>query len=102
MTSDESIAMSTLLPHLPFLPLLSSEKKGWEGVVVNHFRLPPCEVPEHLVTRHRIIVELGHPIRVEGRQNGHVQKERFLRGDVSYVPPGTQCGARWEEVRDML
>src|SRR5262245_17219491 len=102
MTRDNSIVMSTLVPHLPFSPLLSSEKHGWEGLVVNRYRLPPFEVPEHLVTRHRIIVELGRPIRVEGKQNGRLQKARFLRGDVSYVPPGTQCGAHWEEARDML
>src|SRR5262249_11063881 len=45
---------------------------------------------------------LGRPIKVEGTQNGRVQTERLLRGDVSYVPPGTQCGARWQEARDML
>jgi AraC family transcriptional regulator len=102
VTSDNSIAMSTLLPHLPFPPLLSSEKKGWEGFVVNRYCLPPFEVPEHPMTGHRIIVELGRAIKIEGRQNGHLQKERFLRGDVSYVPPGTQCGAHWEEAREML
>jgi len=94
--------MSNLLPYLPFPPLLSSEEKGWEGFVVSRYRLPPFEVPKHLVTRHRIIVELGHPIRVEGRHNGRLQKGRFLRGDVSYVPPGVQFEARWEEVRETL
>src|SRR5262245_34089376 len=94
--------MSRLLPHLPFRPILSSEEKEWEGFAVIRHRLPAFEVPESPLTRHRLQIQLGRPIKLEAIQNGRLLKGRFLNGDLLYTPPAARYGARWEEEREVL
>ncbi len=94
--------MSRLLPHLPFPPILSSEEKEWEGFAVIRHRLPAFEVPERSLTRHRIQIQLGRPIKLEASQEGRLLKGRFLNGDLIYTPSEVQYGARWEEERELL
>jgi len=94
--------MSRLLPHLPFPPILSSEEKEWEGFAVIRLRLPAFEVPESPLTRHRVQIQLGRPIKLEASQNGRLLKGRFLNGDLIYTPPEVRYGARWEEEREVL
>jgi len=94
--------MSRLLPHLPFPPILSSEEKGWEGFAVIRHRLPAFEVPERPLTRHRVQIQLGRPIKLEAIQNGRLLKERFHNGDLIYTPPEARYGARWEEEREFI
>ncbi len=93
--------MSKLLPHLPSAPMLSSEEKVWEGFVVSRYRMPPFEIPEHLTTAHRIAIH-GRPIKLEASQDGQPLRQRFLKGDLTYTPPGVQFGARWGEERETL
>ena len=94
--------MSRLLPHLPFRPILSSEEKEWEGFAVIRHRLPAFEVSERPLTRHRVQIQLGRPIKVEAIQNGRLLKERFHNGDLIYTPPDARYGARWEEEREFI
>jgi AraC family transcriptional regulator len=94
--------MNNLLPHLPFRPILSSEEKEWEGFAVIRHRLPAFEVPERPLTRHRVQIQLGRPIKLEAIQNGRLLKGRFLNGDLVYTPPQVRYGARWEEEREIL
>jgi AraC family transcriptional regulator len=94
--------MSRLLPHLPFPPILSSEEKEWEGFAVIRHHLPAFEVSERPLTRHRIQIQLGRPVKLEASQNGCLLKGRFLNGDIIYTPPKVLYGARWEEVREVL
>ena len=94
--------MSRLLPHLPFRPILSSEEKEWEGFAIIRHRLPAFEVSERSLTRHRVQIQLGRPIKVEAIQNGRLLKERFHNGDLIYTPPDARYGARWEEEREFI
>lgn len=77
------------------MPLASSRLRGWNGIVVEHYRTHNVDVvaqsPAALVTVH-----LGPPLAlVQAARRKRIHRRRITKGDVTITPPSTVKGWRY-------
>ena len=95
-------ALKQKLKHLEEKPIFSSESMSWRGFGISKHRLPPGKSPERLAAGHYIVVQLNNSVKMDIEISGSRYKGRFLKGDVSYAPPGIWCRSTWEQEREVL
>ncbi|KAF3884562.1 MULTISPECIES: helix-turn-helix domain-containing protein [Nostocales] len=79
------------------LPILSSQSRGWENIVVEQFQHPPGEARCHYSQEHAIYLSLSsRPIRLLQVHEGQTYAGMYAKGDISITPAKTQCFARWD------
>lgn len=74
-----------LLQAFPQLPLLSSEKLGWEAIHIHYHRQPAWDMPEHCPTQHVIAVQ-HQERKLERMLDGRKQSEWLTEGDILIIP----------------
>lgn len=84
MTKD---TLGNLPLHLPLQPLLSSQKTGWEGILVERHCQLPCEIPEHSVPGHIISFHLSGQAELKKvTADGRFRRDILTSGNVCINP----------------
>ncbi len=83
-------------------PIVSSARAGWDGILVEKYRLPASET--HEVSPHYgISIQLGHPFELEWRLDGRrLHRTQMSRGDVSITPRAMVTQGRWHKAIECL
>jgi AraC family transcriptional regulator len=86
-----------VLKLYPEVPLLSSDRAGWDGVQLQYHRHPPHRMAENYAKQHRIIIHdrSPSPPLVEETIERRLQNRQFSDGDVTFVPAGVISSAAW-------
>jgi AraC family transcriptional regulator len=80
------------------LPILSSQKRGWEHILVEQFQHPPGEASCHLNDEHAICLSLApRPVPLLLKQGSKTRSGLYGKGDISITPAKTTFFARWDE-----
>ncbi|MGG6262977.1 helix-turn-helix domain-containing protein [Leptolyngbya sp. AN03gr2] len=81
----------------PEMPLLSSDRAGWNGVQLRYHRHPPYQLAKNYSQQHRIIIHdrSPSPPMVEEMIEHRFQTKQFNHGDVTIVPANTLNAAYW-------
>jgi AraC family transcriptional regulator len=81
--------------------LLSSAAAGWRGIVVEHHRLEPQELPEHYVAGHGLAVSTGRAPIAFGWKDGKRWREGALNpGEFHLLTHGELNQPRWLQTFD--
>jgi AraC family transcriptional regulator len=95
-----------VLKLYPEVPLLSSDRAGWDGVQLQYHRHPPHRMAENYAKQHRIIIHDSvkprlrqrspSPPLVEETIERRLQNRQFSDGDVTFVPAEVINSAAWD------
>ena len=78
-------------------PILSSQKQGWENIIVEEFQHPPGEGSSHYNDEHTICLSLApRPVRLLQIKGGRTHVGLYGKGDISITPAKTPFFARWD------
>lgn len=79
------------------LPVLSSQKRGWENILVKQFQNPPGEALCHFSDEHAICLSLApRPVRFLHIKEGKTYAGLYGKGDISITPAKVPLFARWD------
>jgi AraC family transcriptional regulator len=79
------------------LPILSSQDRGWEHILVEQFQHPPGETECHLSDEHSICLSLApRPVPLLLMQGSKIRSGLYAKGDISITPAKTPFFARWD------
>ncbi|MEG3844950.1 AraC family transcriptional regulator [Microcoleus sp. herbarium14] len=83
---------------LPNLPIISSNKAGWDKIQLAFHRQPAFFVPEYSPQHHVICVNTGNPITLERTVDGRSQKSYALAvGDIGIYPANLRQTLQWHQ-----
>lgn len=92
-----------LLQIFPLLPLLSSQKLGWDGIYVQSCRLPAWETPEHCSAHHVISVHNSkQAAQAERMLDGHSQNEQISDGEILLLPANVRHRCVWKQEINLI
>ena len=81
---------------LPKLPVISSDKAGWDKLQLAFLRQPAFFMPEHSPQHHVICVNTGNPITLERTVDGKSQTIDALPvGDIGIYPANLRQTFQW-------
>ena len=81
---------------LPKLPVISSDKAGWDKLQLAFLRQPAFFMPEHSPQHHVICVNTGNPITLERTVDGKSQTIDALPvGDIGIYPANSRQRFQW-------
>lgn len=83
-------------------PILSSEKAGWNNILVEYWHMPAHELPPQLLPDYIINIHFKRPARREVVWDGRLLSKRFTHGEITILPPGLQCKGACLEDSDFL
>ena len=84
-------------------PITCRRKASWEGIRLEHYRLPPGELPEHCHREHVVMISLSEGARVELRTaTGSRISGTQHKGNVCVLPAGLEHTARLENASEHL
>ena len=79
------------------LPVLSSQARGWENILVEQFQQPPGEGNCHYSDEHTIYLSLApRPIRLVLIHSGKTHAGLYAKGDMCVIPAKTRVFVRWD------
>ena len=82
--------------------ILSSARAGWEGIVVEQFRLPPLELQDNVAANHLLTLKLSAPSRLDWKEGSRSPNKMFCPGDVCVTPSQALRRLRWEDNVELL
>ena len=83
-------------------PILSSEKAGWNNILVEYWHMPAHELPPQLLPDYVINIHFKGPARTEVVWDGRLLSKRFTHGEITILPPGLNCKGACLEDSDFL
>jgi AraC family transcriptional regulator len=75
---------------------IKSYETGLKGLRLRHAGLPACELPEHYVQQHVMVISLKPEFGSERRLGDRLKTEDINVGDVSLLPAGINC---WQNIK---
>ena len=85
------------IPAAPEGAVLSGSGGDWRGIVAEHQQLKPMEMPPHLVVGHRLIIQLGSPLRFEWKNNARWNQRVYPTGSFALQSDGDFHAPRWHQ-----
>jgi AraC family transcriptional regulator len=82
---------------LPHPPILASDCANWKNIQFAHFRQPPCDVPEHMSSRHIICLNVGKPVRLEQVVDEQNETVYSVPGDLAIYPAYLSQQFHWDK-----
>jgi AraC family transcriptional regulator len=87
----------TQQPETTCLPILSSQDKGWENILVEQFQHPPGEGNTYYSNEHALCLSLApRPVRFLQIKGGKTHTSLYGKGDISITPAKVPFFARWD------
>ncbi|MBD2744719.1 AraC family transcriptional regulator [Coleofasciculus sp. FACHB-1120] len=83
-------------------PMLSSSRKLWSAMSLEHHYLPPGETLEYSLKQFVITINLGQSFQVERAVNRHLQTGLMFTGSVGLCPMHTPQAIRWDREANVL
>jgi AraC family transcriptional regulator len=81
---------------LPNLPIISSNRAGWDKIQLAFHRQPAFFIPEYSPQHHVICVNTGNPIILERTVDGRSQTSYALAvGDIGIYPANSRQTLQW-------
>jgi AraC family transcriptional regulator len=77
--------------------LLSSVEAGWRGITVELHRLPPMEMPEHVLRGHRLVALAESPVEMEWKRGRTWGRGTLGPDTFSLQDNGDTNAPRWRE-----
>ncbi|MCU0536970.1 MAG: AraC family transcriptional regulator [Hydrococcus sp. Prado102] len=78
-------------------PVLSSQDRGWENILVEQFQNPQGEASCHFSDEHAICLSLApRPVRFLQIKGGKTHTGLYGKGDISITPAKIPFFARWD------
>ncbi|MBE7383397.1 MAG: helix-turn-helix transcriptional regulator [Leptolyngbya sp. SIO1E4] len=90
-------ADNTLPVIFPNAPVLASDRTGWKNICFAHFRQPPCEVPDHVSSKHVICMNVGKPVQLQQAIDGRHEAVDSVPGDLGIYPAHLSQQFSWAE-----
>lgn len=90
-------AQNKLALILPKSPIVVSDGSNWGNIHFAHFQQPPCEVPEHVSSRHTVCMNVGKPVRLEQVVDGQRKVVDSIPGDLAIYPADLSQQFRWDK-----
>jgi len=85
-------------PEATYSPILSSQHRGWENILVSQFCHPPGEATCHFHDEHTVCLSLAsRPVRSLHRKGGKALAGLYGKGDISITPATVPLFAQWED-----
>jgi AraC family transcriptional regulator len=84
------------------VPMLSSEKAGWNNILVEYWQMPAHELPPQLLSDCIINLHFKHPTKAEIIWDGRLLSKNFTHGEITILPPGMSCKGISLEESDFL
>ena len=79
------------------LPILSSQDRNWENIVVEQFQHPAGEGRIYYNNEHAICMSLApRPVRLLQTQGDKTNRGLYVKGDFCLTPGGIPFFARWD------
>ena len=97
---DEDGTPTAVCPTV--VPLYTSAPIAWNGVIVEHYLLPPFDFPERFSDAHHVSLHLSHPTTLEWFVGGRVHSQRMTRGCVNLMPQGIRPRVRCQDETEFL
>lgn len=82
--------------------LLSSRMLTWNGILLEHLKLPPLDISNVQATRHHLTLQLKRPKKVELKTNGRFNHQQLLPGNVCITPFQHLHAVRWQDEMEVL
>lgn len=82
--------------------LLSSGMVTWNGILLEHLKLPPLDISDTHAARHHLTLQLKTPKNVELKANGKFNRQRLLPGNVCITPFQHFHAVRWQDEMEVL
>ncbi|MBD2020376.1 helix-turn-helix transcriptional regulator [Leptolyngbya sp. FACHB-36] len=82
--------------------LLSSGMVTWNGILLEHLKLPPLDISDIHAVRHHLTLQLKMPKKVELKANGKFNSQRLLPGNVCITPFQHFHAVRWQDEMEVL
>jgi AraC family transcriptional regulator len=84
-------------PEMICLPILSSQERGWENILVEQFQHPQGEASCHFSDEHALCMSLApRPVRFLQIKGGKTHTSLYGKGDISITPAKMPFFARWD------
>ncbi|NJK46958.1 helix-turn-helix domain-containing protein [Candidatus Gracilibacteria bacterium] len=84
-------------PETICLPILSSQDRGWENILVEQFQHPQGEASCHFSDEHALCMSLApRPVRFLQIKGGKTHTSLYGKGDISITPAKMPFFARWD------
>lgn len=97
------ISSGELAPAVPEVPILSSAKFPWNGILVEQHQLPASQTPEICVPKHLICIHLSSPMQLEWLiAGGRLQNRLMTPGDINFTPAHLPRELRWQENAEIV
>ncbi|KAF3885214.1 MULTISPECIES: helix-turn-helix domain-containing protein [Nostocales] len=84
------------------IPMLSSEKAGWNNILVEYWQMPAHELPPQLLSDYIINLHFKGMTKAEIMWDGRLLSKNFTRGEITILPPGMSCKGISLEDSDFL
>lgn len=96
-------AATGLVRPLVRLPAeVSSDRSGWNGFHVLHRRTASLEATDVAPLHHVVSLQLGGPVRIEWRVEGHPAPPVLNPGAITVLPAGTNFSCRIDQPLDFV
>lgn len=82
--------------------LLSSGMVAWNGILLEHLKLPPLDISNAYAARHHLTLQLRMPKKVELKTNGKFNHHQLLPGNVCITPFQHLHAVRWQGEMEVL
>jgi AraC family transcriptional regulator len=86
-------------------PILTSQKAGWNGIFLGHFRTPAYETPEVCSPFwHGLLIfpKTEAPIQARRTLDGRIHHERVVEGDIVITPAQVGHRSCWNAEHDFI
>jgi AraC family transcriptional regulator len=83
-------------------PTLSSAELGWNGFLLEQYRMPPSEPREVIWIRDVVLLQQGQPVTVEFKDGPRFVPRQILPGRVSLRPSRACTAARCEQPAELI
>ena len=87
-----------LLQVYPCNSLLSSKNMSWDGIGLEHYRLPPHSIPENSPQQNLILIhtQLDSEMQIQQKIDDRFEKTTIRQGDLIIVPANAPVRASWD------
>ncbi len=94
--------MDTIFDKLPDPPVLSSQLRAWNGILVEYYHHVANELIAPPLTQHLITLNCGQPYHLRQRLDGQVFEKQVQSGNIILTPAGQPSEWAWDRDVDVV
>jgi len=82
---------------LPYLPVVSSCRAGWDKIQLALYCQPSYRIPEHYSPHHVICINAGNPVTLQQTVDGRSETIDSVPGDIGIYPANLRQTFHWHQ-----